>query len=269
MRHAGRIVRFAALYSLPSTPLLCAGQAWMDRHDGRDGRAIKRQRKANPRLARRPARRHAGVAADAGEHRQRLLRQARRRCGRRPYPEIPRRARHRHRGHARPDVRRRHLGHRRAGLAAVRQPPDPADGPPRHRVPERRTDPPAVQDRGRPRLWAGRCRHEVRPGDELLCACRDQEVRRRAGAGDGAVHRRRGDRLAVLAPGDRAACPRGAGLLQLRAGPRARRRGDRAARAACSSASRSPARPRIPAPTSRPASAPSTNSRTRRWRCTR
>ena len=31
-----------------------------------------------------------------------------------------------------------------------------------------------------------------------------QEVRRRAGAGDGAVHRRRGDRLAVLAPGDRA-----------------------------------------------------------------
>ena len=37
---------------------------------------------------------------------------------------------------------------------------------------------------------------------------------------DGAVHRRRGDRLAVLAAGDRAARARGAGLLQLRARPR-------------------------------------------------
>ena len=116
-------------------------------------------------------------------------------------------------------VRRRHLRHRRPGFAALRQPADPADGPSRHGVPQGRADAPAVQDRGRPRLWAGRRRHEGRPRDELLRACGDQEIRRRAGAGHGAVHRRRGDRLAVLAAGDRAARPRGAGLLQLRARP--------------------------------------------------
>ncbi len=49
-------------------------------------------------------------------------------------------------------------------LAAVRQPADPADGPPRHRVPEGRADPAAVQDRRRPRLWSGCRRHEIRPG---------------------------------------------------------------------------------------------------------
>ena len=124
------------------------------------------------------------------------------------------------RSHARRKIRRRDHGDRRPGIAAVRQPADPADGPSRHRVPEGRADPAAVQDRRRPRLWAGRRRHEVRPGAELLRAGRHQEVRRRAGAGDGAVHRRRGDRLAVLAPGDRAARPRRARLLQLGAGPR-------------------------------------------------
>ena len=123
------------------------------------------------------------------------------------------------------------------GADSAAQPADPADGPPRHGVSQGRADAPAVQDRGRPRLWAGRLRHEGRAGDELLRAGGAQEVRRRAGAGHGAVHRRRGDRLAVLAAGDRAharARPRG---VQLRAGPRAAARRSPAARAACSCAS--------------------------------
>ena len=84
------------------------------------------------------------------------------------------------------------------------QPADPADGPSRHRVSQGRADPPAVQDRRRTRLRPRRLRHEVGPGDELLHPGGAEEVRRRARAGDGAVHRRRGDRLAVLARGDRA-----------------------------------------------------------------
>ena len=141
--------------------------------------------------------------------------------------EFPRRARHRQRGHAGREVRRRHLRHRRAGSPPLGNRPILLMG---HRdtvfpkgEPTRRP----FKIEGDRAYGPGRRRHEVRPGDELLRARRDQEVRRRAGAGDGAVHRRRGDRLAVLAPGDRAACPRGAGLLQLRAGPGARRRGDR------------------------------------------
>ena len=122
------------------------------------------------------------------------------------------------------EIRRRHLRHRRPGFAALRQPADSADGSPRHGLPQGRAVAPAVQDRGRPRLWAGRRRHEGRPRHELLRAGGDQEIRRGAGAGHGAVHRRRGDRLAVLAAGHRAARPRGAGLLQLRARPCARAR---------------------------------------------
>ena len=159
--------------------------------------------------------------------------------------------------------------HRRPGRAAARQPADPADGPPRHGVPQGRADAPAVPDRRRPRLWSRRRRHEGRPGDELLRARRHQAVRRRARAGDGAVHRRRGDRLAVLAPGDRAARARRARRVQLRARPRPRRGGDRPQGLPVHAASRSPARRRIRAPTSRSASARSTNSRTRRWRCMR
>ena len=67
-------------------------------------------------------------------------------------------------------IRRRHFRHRRPGFAALRQPADPADGSSRHGLPQGRAVAPAVQDRGRPRLWAGRRRHEGRPRHELLRA---------------------------------------------------------------------------------------------------
>ena len=52
-------------------------------------------------------------------------------------------------------------------------------------------------------------------------------IRRCAGAGHGAVYRRRGDRLAVLAQGDRAARSVRSRGVQLRARPRSRRGGHR------------------------------------------
>ena len=109
-----------------------------------------------------------------------------------------------------------------------------ADGPSRHGVSQGRADAPPVPDRERQGLWAGRRRHEGRPGDECVRARGIQEVRRRAGAAGRAVHLGRGDRLARLPADHRgggAARPRG---VQLRAGPAERQRGDAAARAACS-----------------------------------
>ena len=101
-----------------------------------------------------------------------------RRRGRRPHPQLPRRARHRERGDARRQSSatpsRATVGHRRRNRPILLM---------GHRdtvFPEGRADAPAVQDRRRPRLWSGRRRHEGRPGDELLRARRAQEVRRRA-----------------------------------------------------------------------------------------
>ena len=105
--------------------------------------------------------------------------------------------------------------------------PDRADGPPRHRVPQGRGGAPAVPHRGRPRLRPRRGRHEGAGSSERLRAGGLQALRRRAGAARRPHHRRRGDRLAVLAPRDRAG--------------RARRR------AACSTPS-----PAVPAATSSP-----------------
>ena len=92
-----------------------------------------------------------------------------------------------------------------------------ADGPSRHGVSQRRADAPPVPDRERPRLRAGRLRHEGGPGDECVRARGVQEVRRRAGAAGRAVHLGRGDRLARVPADHRgrgAARPRG---VQLRA----------------------------------------------------
>ena len=84
----------------------------------------------------------------------------------------------------------------------------------------------------------------------------------------GLDHQRRGDRLAVVAPGDRARrrARRAACSTPSPAGPAAT--SSRRARAACSCASRSSARPPIRAATSRRASAPSARWRTRSSPCT-
>ena len=80
----------------------------------------------------------------------------------------------------------------------------PADGPSRHRVPERRGGPPPVPHRRRPRLRTWRVRHEGRSCHQRVRAGGLQAVRRCAGAARGPHHQRRGDRLAVVAAGDRA-----------------------------------------------------------------
>ena len=135
----------------------------------------------------------------------------------------PRAARTLRRRHPHPP--RRHALQRKA---------HPADGPSRHRVPERRSGPPPVPHRQRPRLRPGRVRHEGRPRHQRVRAGRLQAVRRCAGPAGRPHHQRRGDRLAVVAPDHRARrrARRAACSTPSPAGPAAP--SSRAARAACS-----------------------------------
>ena len=101
-------------------------------------------------------------------------------------------------------------------------------GPSRHRVRTGRGRPPAVPHRRRQGVRAGLRRHEGGARDQRLRHRRPQEVRRGAGPGHGAVHRRRGDRLAVLEGADHEGGAFRACRLQQRARPAGRRRRHRA-----------------------------------------
>ena len=146
--------------------------------------------------------------------------------------------------------------------------PDRADGPSRHRVPQGRGGAPAVPHRGWPRLRARRGRHEGRARAQRLRAGGLQALRRRAGPARRPHHQRRGDRLALLAPRDRARRAPGALRVQLRARPSQRQRRHLAQGRRVPAPSRSRARPPTPAATSRRASAPSASWRTRSSPCT-
>ena len=91
--------------------------------------------------------------------------------------------------------------------------------PPRHGVPQGHRGGAPVPGRGRPRLRAGRRRHEGGPGDERLRARGLRAGRRRHAPRGRAVHLRRGDRVARLAPDDRGRRPRRPRGLQRRARP--------------------------------------------------
>ena len=85
--------------------------------------------------------------------------------------------------------------------------------------PQGRGGAPAVPHRRRPRLRPRRRRHEGRARAQRLRAGGLQALRRRAGPARRPHHQRRGDRLAVLAPRDRARRASGALRVQLRARP--------------------------------------------------